>query len=77
MEDILLLQFAVATCRLQKAVEGNDGNEEFIKKRTRPRALLNSIRKMWIEVLRKIERETGLTSAELSGYYVEKVLHQS
>jgi len=55
---------------LREAMEIKDLSRKELERR------LNPIRKMWREVLPKIERETGLTPAELSRYYVEKVLHQ-
>jgi len=38
---------------------------------------LTVIRKIWSEIVPKIEQETGLTREQLSKYYVEKVLHQT
>jgi predicted nucleotidyltransferase len=37
---------------------------------------LKAIRKLWEEILPKIEDETGLTSDQISRYYVEKILRQ-
>jgi predicted nucleotidyltransferase len=36
---------------------------------------LKAIRKMWHSILPRIENETGLTSEQISKYYVEKILH--
>jgi len=38
---------------------------------------LKAMRKMWHEILPKIEDQTGLTMDRLSKYYVEEILHQS
>lgn len=37
---------------------------------------MEALRKMWREILLKIEEETGLTVELISRYYIEKVLHQ-
>jgi len=37
---------------------------------------LNALRKIWFEILPKIEEETGLTPDLISKYYVQRVLHQ-
>jgi hypothetical protein len=36
-----------------------------------------AIRKLWSEIVPKIEEETGLTSEEISKYYAENILHQA
>lgn len=38
---------------------------------------LKIIRKIWRNILPKVENETGLTADQISKYYVEKILHQT
>jgi len=41
------------------------------------RRRLRALRKLWCDIVPKIEDETGLTTDQLSRYFVEQILHQT
>jgi predicted nucleotidyltransferase len=56
---------------LREALRAHAFSEEELTRR------LSSLRRLWQDILPKIEEETGLTRSSMSKYFVEKVLHQT